>query len=715
MEKKQNSPIQSSSPALGGHSKRRFRVAFRLFLVSIPIFLIIGFAFNHFYTRIEKLLDEEKRVQYQQRAVECANTLNYELRHDSSNLQILGSTLTHHTRAESRLVLESFKNPLLTLRVVDQKTFEEAKPFQKEGRYVVHRVPTKLKSGELALLELKIEAVAYHALLGCSEQDRGQNLLWLDSNLAMFWHFSADEEKEDAPVSLSTLPLEDGSLQTIRQGMSYISIVPMEDGYGVLVLYHEARLLEHIYLTVIQSSVSLAVLVVFILLSLLFYLLYKNNQYEKSLLYLAYVDELTQLPNKNHFLSMSGQVLQRARSPYAVIVLDIRKFKLINDHFGYAVGDSLLMHCAKVLPRYTTKDGLCARISGDKFILLCAYRSKDVLKQRLESILEEVKLFSFPGSSPFQLDVALGISLLEKRQAAIASAIDNALFALSALKERQGSGYVFYEEALKEQLLEDSELEKVFHAARKAGEFYIVIQPKYSLRTRKLVGGEALVRWKHPTKGLLSPNQFIPMLEKHNLLVILDMYVLEEVCKLFLRWKKQEMPLFPISINQSRSHLFNIHYEDNLVALIDTYEIPHALMEFELTESLFLHDTEHLSDVLSSLRKQGFLVSLDDFGSGYSSLSMLKDVQIDVIKMDQGFLTGTDQNVRGMEVVKHIIAMAKALNITTVAEGVETEHQANMLADLGCDVVQGYYYSQPLSIEHYESLLIDDSPRCFSS
>mgnify|MGYP002152324624 CR=1 FL=1 len=687
----------------------------RIFLLSVPLFLVIGFAFAHFYTRIERLLDDEKLSQYQTQAVEYASSLSYELRHDASNLQILGSTLAHHTRAESRLVLESFKNPLLTLTVVDQATYDQALLFEKEEPYVVHRAKTRLESGELSLLELRIYADAYYRLLGEDLLQSEQSLLWLDANHSMLWYYERAEMKQTLPINLRDLPLDHPEFQTLRDGRAYISIIPLENGYGVLVLVHEARLLEHIYLTVLQSSVSLAVLVVLILLLLLFYLLYKDHQYEKSLLYLAYVDELTRLPNKNHFLTTSAQILQRGRNSYAVIVLDIRKFKLINDHFGYSFGDSLLMHCAKVLSRYTTKDGLCARLSGDKFILLLEYRSKEVLQQRIEAMLDEVRRFSFPGSSPFQLDIALGISFLERKQSLIANAIDNALFALSAIKERQGSGYVYYEEALKEQLLEESELEKVFHAARKAGEFFVMLQPKYSLHTKHLVGAEALVRWNHPTKGVLSPNQFVPMLEKHNLLVILDMYVLEEVCKLYVRWKAEGKPLLPISINQSRSHLFNCNYEETLISLIDRYKVPHNLMEFELTESLFMHDTEHLSEVLASLRKQDFLVSIDDFGSGYSSLAVLKDVHIDVIKMDQGFLTGTDENEHGIKVVKHIIAMAKDLGITTVAEGVETAKQATMLEQLGCDVVQGYYFSQPLKIVHFEQLLIDDSPRCFSS
>ncbi|NCC13331.1 MAG: EAL domain-containing protein, partial [Spirochaetia bacterium] len=214
--------------------------------------------------------------------------------------------------------------------------------------------------------------------------------------------------------------------------------------------------------------------------------------------------------------------------------------------------------------------------------------------------------------------------------------------------------------------------------------------------------------------GLVPPTEFINLLEKHNLLVKLDMFVLEQVCKLLTRWKAEQKPLFPISVNQSRSHLFSSDYERTLVTMVDQYGIDHKLMEFELTESLFTHDIRHLSQVMANLRSYGFSVSLDDFGSGYSSLTMLKDVTIDVIKLDQGFLKGTDNHKRGTVVVQHVINLAKSLGITTVAEGVETLEQVRMLTDLGCDAVQGFYFSEPLAIANYEALLIDDRPRVFS-
>ena len=182
------------------------------------------------------------------------------------------------------------------------------------------------------------------------------------------------------------------------------------------------------------------------------------------------------------------------------------------------------------------------------------------------------------------------------------------------------------------------------------------------------------------------------------------MFVLEQVCRLIEQWQNKGLPIHPISVNQSRSYLFTTHYDQSLVDLIDA----HHLIEFELTESLFLNDVKQLSQVLALLRSRSFLVSLDDFGSGYSSLTLLKDVAIDVIKFDQGFLKDTYEHHRIMIVVQHVIALAEQLGITTVAEGVETREQVRMLQQLGCDVVQGFFFSQPLQVAEYQALLIDD-------
>ncbi|WP_332447897.1 putative bifunctional diguanylate cyclase/phosphodiesterase [Sphaerochaeta sp.] len=694
-------------------TSNRHSMAFRMVMLALPILVLVSVAFVLFYVRLESLLDQEKQAQYQRQAQEYAHLIKSQIELDGNTLALLANSLKHFSSEQTKNLLAGLDAP--RLRVCFSEA-QDASLFAVKDGTVIQSHSIVFSDGKQGCLQIITPVTTYHAFFDFPESEP-RRLIWTDEQGNILWNY----EKGIRSFAFSTLddvlPLWQQKRQSgglITSSASYMALAELGGGYGYLVLESEDGLLQKAYLTILQASLTLAVLVSLLLLTLLFYLLYRDHQYEQSLMKLAFRDELTGLPNKNLFIKEAHKLLDRARSPYAVIVMDIGKFKLINDHFGYSFGDSLLLYCAKVLPRYTTKDGICARFSGDKFLLLVSYREKEVLERRMDIILAELKRFTFPGSSPFQLDILVGVSLINGEQSSIEAAIDHSLFALSALKEHPDVSYLYYDDVLKQQLLEESELEKVFSLALSRGEFFILLQPKYSLATKHLVGAEALVRWNHPTKGLLPPSQFIPLLEKHNLLVALDMFVLEQVCKLFVRWKQEGKPLLPISVNQSRSHLFNAHYENTLVQLVDRYQIPHHLMEFELTESLFMHDVKHLSRVLASLRRQSFLVSLDDFGSGYSSLAMLKDVKIDVIKMDQGFLVGTDARDQGMRVVKHVIALAKDLGITTVAEGVETQQQVDMLASFGCDVVQGFFFSQPLSIAHYEELLIDDRPRCFS-
>lgn len=714
MRKTQGYNRWATKAGYGIKPRSRMNIALQLFLVGIPIVLIIGFAFFQFYHHFERLLDQEKRNQYQTISEQSADLLSYKLAHDHQRLNSLVSLFSGDDESEVLTVLSALADPSL----VYGRGASDSPAFFVENGVVTFQKQFRLADGATALLAFNVPASTYQILPEGPSTLAKTTMIWADEQGAIIWKYVNDAFVESNNASLldlvPSLTESEVITSTVLEQGSYISLHTLDSGYGYLYIEREDTLLRRAYLSILQASLSMAVLVMVILMVLLFFLLYRDHLYEKSLKKLAFEDELTGLPNKNHFVQEASQLLQRAGSSYAVIVIDIGKFKLINDQFGYTFGDTLLMYIANMLPRFTTRDGVCARLAGDKFILLCSYRERKVLNKRIAALYTELKQFSFPHASPFQLDILIGISLIEDGRSSIDAAIDCALFALSSLKGRQNSGWNYYDLALKEQLLEESELEKVFTKALKDGQFFIMLQPKYTLASTRLIGAEALVRWNHPTKGLVPPTDFINLLEKHNLLVKLDMYVLEQVCKLMTRWKAEHKPLLPISVNQSRSHLFSSDYEHTLVSMVDQYGIDHKLMEFELTESLFTHDIKHLSQVMANLRSYGFQVSLDDFGSGYSSLTMLKDVTIDVIKLDQGFLKGADNNERGNVVVQHIINMAKSLGITTVAEGVETLEQVEMLKDLGCDAVQGFYFGEPLNIANYEALLIDDRHRAFS-
>ncbi|MGE4453508.1 MAG: putative bifunctional diguanylate cyclase/phosphodiesterase [Sphaerochaeta sp.] len=672
--------------------RRSSKIFRRVLILSVSLISILTLFFHQFSLRLEHSLWEEKQLQFQYLADQSSQLLTQQIGVDTQSLDSLIQQLELLEREDAMEMIAS-----------SGFLWEEEGTYpviQRNGEIIEYAREAVMADGESLTLFTSVPIKTYEVLLGTLFSGKPFLGYWIHPEGTLIWQ--TDGGMDGLPSLDST---ENESLQLFSSELG--------TGWGQFVLVAERGLSPSIALAILSSSLSMAVLVIVIFLVFLIYLLSMDHRNAKNLWHLAYEDELTKLPNKNLFVREAKNRVTHAHSPFAVMVLDIGKLKLINDHFGYGFGDTLLSYCASVLVRYVTSDGLCARLSGDKFILLVSYREKAALERRVATIRSELQQYPFPKASQFQMEILIGISLVESSDIEVNVLIDRALFALSALKEKREEGVLFYEEVLKDQLLEESELEHVFTQAIKSGQFFIQIQPKYSFSTQRLIGGEALVRWSHPAKGLLNPSQFIPLLEKHNLLIELDMYVLEQVCELFVRWKREGKALLPISVNQSRSHLFSSHYESSLVALVDRYEVDHHLMEFEMTETLFLHDLRHLASVLTSLRSQGFLVSLDDFGSGYSSLTMLKDVQVDVIKMDQGFFTDFTTNDQGRKVIKHIIGMAKDLGITTIAEGVENEEQARMLQEMGCDGVQGYFFSQPLEVSHYETLLDDDRPRCF--
>ncbi|NCB02865.1 MAG: EAL domain-containing protein [Spirochaetia bacterium] len=250
---------------------------------------------------------------------------------------------------------------------------------------------------------------------------------------------------------------------------------------------------------------------------------------------------------------------------------------------------------------------------------------------------------------------------------------------------------------------------KDFQDALQSNQFFIQLQPKFNVNTETIVGAEALVRWNHPTKGLLPPLQFIPILEKHNLIKDLDMFVLAKVCEKLQDWKGHGIPLLPISVNQSRIHLKNPSYVADLLSIVDSYGVDHCLLEFELTENIFLGNLDYLKEVVFSLRKMGFFVSIDDFGSFYSSLNMLKNITVDYLKLDREFLVELENDIPSRKIIRGVIQLANDLGILIVAEGVETKEQVEILKELGCTIAQGFYYERPIAIESYEKLLLEVS------
>jgi len=265
-----------------------------------------------------------------------------------------------------------------------------------------------------------------------------------------------------------------------------------------------------------------------------------------------------------------------------------------------------------------------------------------------------------------------------------------------------------YTDAMKAECLRARKLKAELPLAVKNKELEVYIQPKYNLSNEKLSGGEALVRWNYQHKEIIMPSVFIPYFEKSGVVDLIDFFVLETVCRKFAEWKKEGLPLFPLSVNLSRYTIGVPHFLDKALKIVEKYGVEPALIDFELTETAVYDNQEFVIDIMNKIKRSGFKLSMDDFGTGYSSLSLLQKMPLDTLKIDKGFVDGieTDESgSKGQIILKNILSMTKSMNITSLSEGVETEKQKDVLKDWGCEIIQGFYYNKPLNLSEYESLL----------
>jgi len=269
------------------------------------------------------------------------------------------------------------------------------------------------------------------------------------------------------------------------------------------------------------------------------------------------------------------------------------------------------------------------------------------------------------------------------------------------------SSVMIYDEAVFAKELEKKELEADIREAVKNKELEVFYQPKYSILTETIVGAEALIRWNHPRRGRVSPEEFIPICEENGFICELDFYVLEEVCLQLQEWKRLGKKLLKISVNFSRVHLSDPAFVEKLVSCISQHGLETSMIEIELTESVAHHEMGILLDVMRKIKEEGFGLSMDDFGSGYSSLNLLREMPVDVLKLDKGFLDDCsgDNSTREKRIISHVISMAKDLEITVLAEGVETKQQKDFLKESRCDMIQGYYYAKPMPVEDFGAYL----------
>lgn len=416
-------------------------------------------------------------------------------------------------------------------------------------------------------------------------------------------------------------------------------------------------------------------------------------------------DVLTGLPTLANFKMEAKRIFKKDTTrKYAISNIDFKKFKYVNDNFGYERGDQILKEFADLINKNDFGIVLCCRNFSDNFILLQEYESRDRIELYLnklsEIFIEKIK----KEESGIRLTLSIGVCVIENNYGDIMGPIDNSNIARRYAKENNTIIH-FFDDEMKEKLKLEFEITNSMEMALAHNEFKVYYQPKVNIADGTIAGAEALVRWVKPDKTIMAPDSFIPLFEKNGFVVNLDFFVYEDVCRTMREWIDSGKKVIPISVNVSRVHLYE---EDkfirDVIELVDKYRIPHELIELELTENIFIDSAETALSTMKRLKEEGFKVSIDDFGSGYSSLNLLKDMNSDVLKLDRAFFGKDKLRKEEQIIVSSIVDMAKKLDIKVLSEGVETQEQSDFLKEIECDLAQGYLFSKPVPREELEKM-----------
>ncbi|MEG0691796.1 MAG: EAL domain-containing protein [Oscillospiraceae bacterium] len=432
---------------------------------------------------------------------------------------------------------------------------------------------------------------------------------------------------------------------------------------------------------------------------------------------LAYVDSLTQVSTLAKFYIDAIQVLKHANpSEYMLVHLDLNNFKYINNSFGYDVGDKVLIAITEHFIENKGKNEILARIGADNFIFLSKSLSGNDLLERFQIICNVNEHISDILPKRYHLVFSVGTYVITDTSMEISSMLDKANIARKSVKGSHFNSITEYTQEMDRQVEWEKEVTLSMQNALDNHEFEVYLQPKYRLEDEHIISTEALVRWSHPKKGVLAPGMFISLFEQNGFIQKVDFYMFEQVCILIQKWQQlnPDCDTISISVNLSRLHLNNPHLVEDLIAFTQKYEVSPEYIEIELTESLVFLNSELLIRIMHQLKEAGFQISIDDFGSGYSSLNLLKDLPVDIIKIDKAFLEEAADTNRGQRIIASIIEMTKKLNLVTVAEGVETREQMVLLYHMGCDIAQGYYYAKPMPVSEFETRYISKEALTYS-
>ena len=500
-------------------------------------------------------------------------------------------------------------------------------------------------------------------------------------NLALGETGSMEVETDEGGVSLFFMPL------------------PKMEGINLVYCVSQAEIDRIIKPAKLGASLSISGIIV--LLLLLAGVIKKFvSEDQKEIARLAYRDALTDAPNENHFKMKATELLREYRElPYVVICFDILNFRYINEGYGHQRADMVLRAMVEASRESFSYNETFARISADRFICLAVNDGRD--RDRKRFLEEKLNKASSTIHMNYPIRIKSGYYVVNDYREDISDMMDKANLARKSVNTNSKDLVGGYEESLMEETRKREDIESKMEAAMEAGEFVPYLQPKWDMKQDKIAGAEALVRWKKSDGVIIPPNDFIPIFEKNGFIEKIDFYMLERICGYLRQMLDEGRTVYPVSINQSRYLLHDPGYTLHVQQILLKYKIPKGLLELELTETVFFHERERMLDVMRQLKELNMELSIDDFGSGFSSLNLLRDMPFDVLKIDRGFLDKTETSDPGKWILKKIVEMAEGLGVRVICEGVETPEQVNMLLEIGCIYAQGFLYSRPIPLETF--------------
>lgn len=430
----------------------------------------------------------------------------------------------------------------------------------------------------------------------------------------------------------------------------------------------------------------------------------------RKMYYLANTDSLTGASNFARFKQEAAELL-KSGTPYALSYSDFQAFKYINDRYGYAVGDQVLIQVKEILQNDLRPNEIFCRMNADTFVVLRECRSREELLKRYLRYIEKLSHIKVSDDSTYRLKLWTGFFHEEnpEEEHTLFEMMDRAILAQKHVKRSKELNYAFYEDAMRNQMLREQDIESKMSQALQDGEFVVYLQPKYDLQSLKPNSAEALVRWI-TSDGAVPPNEFIPLFERNYFIIQLDTYIFEQCCKIIRHWIDHNMPVLPIAVNVSRVQLSSDQFVETYIQIKEKYNIPDRYLEIEFTENIVFDDTAKLVEIVNQLKAAGFTCAIDDFGRGYSSLTVLKDIPADCLKMDAQFFAKGHDKHKDTIMIESTLAMGKALHMNIVAEGIETWDQVEYLKEIGCDLVQGYVFAKPMPVDQFERFLAEVQP-----